>query len=105
MSNPYLLGATQIVLGASTITQFNAGSFLQGFLLKKVTTGVTVMIVPGITAEIGYPIADNEVIAVGGPANFFLATQGATATVALTHAFSAGATGLPTLPPANFGLL
>lgn len=100
MSKAFLLGGTQIILGPSTVTEFRAGSFQNGFLLKTVGSSFSVEITDGLSYGIGsgYPISNTEIISVNGPAHFFLAAAGQTATVAIAQAFSHGATGLPTLP-------
>lgn len=107
MSRAYLVGATQIVLGASTVTTMSAGSFEQGFSLKKVGTSFSLELTAGPSFGIGtgYPVADEDRVNVCGPAQFFLATNGVTGTVAITRTYSDGATGLPNLPPFGGGFL
>lgn len=110
-AKPYLLGATLVTLGASTITKFDAGSFQTGFVMTKAagSTGLEVSVAagPSLAVGFGYPIRDSRDICVGGPASFYLATGGATVSINIMFGFSDGARGqsLPDLPKANIGLL
>ena len=103
MSRAYLVGATQIVIGASTVVEMTAGSFENGFILKKIGTSFTIELTDGLSFGVGtgYPIANTEVIEVAGPAQFFIACNGVTGTVAIARSYSDGATGLPNLPPVS----
>lgn len=102
----YFMGATQIplsVLGASVFpTQIKPPQFCVGMQYKIITGGGTVQILPnaianqtisGATAVIGgYPLVTGEMYPIVGPAAFYIAATGATATVALNFFFSSGAT-------------
>ena len=107
MSRAYLVGATQVVIGASTVLTVTAGSFENGVMLKKVGTSFSIELTAGESFGIGtgYPIANREVIEISGPAQFFLACSGVTGTIAFARAYSDGASGLPNLPPVHGGIL
>lgn len=108
MDSSYLLGGKRITVGASTVIEFNASSFEQGFVLKKVLgSSFTVSLVDGLSFawNTGYEIEDSEIIIVSGPAKFFLAAAGITGIIQIGRSYSSSATGLPTLPPVPLGLL
>jgi hypothetical protein len=99
----FLIGGTQIILGPSTVTKMSAGSFENGFILKQLSPSYTVELTMGESFGVGsgYPLITDgvlEIVEVSGPAQFFLAVAGETATVSIARAYSSGATGLPTLP-------
>lgn len=104
MSRAFLVGAKQVVVGASSVVEVNATSYQQGGILKKLTS-VTLAVTDGLSFGVatGYPIADSEVIQFYGPARFYLAAAGSTCTIAVMRAYSDGATGLPTLAPIVLG--
>ena len=101
----HLIGAKVLTIGASMVLAVNATSYQNGGVLKKLGTSLTVAFVDGLSLShsTGYPLADAETISFDGPAKFFLAAAGATAQVSLLRSYSAGATGLPTLPPVYVG--
>ena len=106
MSRPYLVGAKRLTVGASTVAEFTAGSFETGFVLKKVGASGTLELTDGLSFGIGtgFELSTAERLFVGGPVRFFLAANGVTQTVSIAKVYSAGASGLPTLPP-SAGLL
>jgi hypothetical protein len=102
----YLLGGKRVTIGLSATVGFTAGSYNQGFILKRLGLTGSLEGVMGLSFVVGsgYPI-ESEIIEVSGPAQFFLAASGATQVVGVWYTYSAGATGLPTLPPITLGLL
>ena len=106
--NCFAFGATQIaldVLGASVFpTLIKPPPNCLGGQIKLVTvaTGATVQILPnqlsgkvvgGATAAIGgYPLITGEMYPWEGPAAFWVAASGSSATIALNFRLSAGAT-------------
>jgi len=108
----FFLGATQLILGTlgasvfPTIVKVPSGAV--GLQMKLLgASGSTVQILPNavsgasiggataITSIGGYPLVTGEMYPIQGPASFYLAATGASATVALNFMFSsAGASGL-----------
>ena len=103
----FVLGATVVTLGtlgASTFpTRIQPPPSCIGLQMKLMgAAGSTVQILPnyisgqtvsGATAAIaGYPLVTTEMQPIYGPANFYLAATGATATVAILFKLTAGAT-------------
>jgi hypothetical protein len=95
------MGATRIPVGLSAIIKVAPVSTQANAIMKIFSGGGTLEIVQvpaaltGSSAVgwgIGYPVGANEIITLGGPAHFYLAATGATMTIALGYAFSAGAT-------------
>lgn len=103
---PYYLGASHLVVGASSVQEFNAGSFESGFVLQRVGTSGTVEITLGTSFGVGTGrvIGNYDNIVCNGPATFYLAASGITQTVSILKSYSAGATPIANLPIAG-GLL
>ncbi len=110
-SDPFFVGGTQIILGTlgasvfpTKITppagcvgmQFKlmgaAGSTVQ-IIANQITTG-TVSGATSITGLGGYPLITGEMYPFYGPASFYLACTGASATIAANFMFSAAGTTL-----------
>lgn len=102
----YFMGATQIILGTLSATVFPTKILpppgCAGMQFKLLgAAGSTVQIVPAnvsgatiggataITTIGGYPLVTGEMYPVVGPAQFYLAATGATATIAVNFMFSA----------------
>lgn len=103
----YFMGATQVnlnILGASVFpTKISPPAGCVGMQLKALgAAGATIQILPnagpsgvsigGATAAVaGYPLTlGTDMFPIRGPAAFYLATTGSTATVAVNFMFSAG---------------
>lgn len=103
----YVMGGTQMVLGTLGASVFptlvSPPSGCVGIQYKLLgAAGSTVQIVPNaisgasiggataITTIGGYPLVTSETSPIIGPASFYLAATGATATVALNFLFSSG---------------
>lgn len=101
------LGATQLVLGTLGASVFPtvirppvgcvgiqlkllgaAGSTVQ--ILPNAISGASIGGATAITTIGGYPLVTGEMYPLEGPACFYLAATGATATVAINFRFSAG---------------
>ena len=96
-SNAYLYGATAFHVGLSQTVQFSPPRGMNGGYLKIQAGTGTLAIVSGISAVVpnGYVLGATEVFKLEGPANFFLAAAGATITVGVAMAFSAGFSAYP----------
>jgi hypothetical protein len=110
MNQAFAFGATQIPLVPLSGTTFPtlikppAGCCGGQMKLVAVTTGATIQILPNQVAGIsiggatavtglgGYPLVTGEMYPWNGPAAFWLAASGASATVAINFLFTAGAT-------------
>ena len=93
----YVLGATRVAVGVSTILKIQASDNQAAFTIKILAGGGTLEIVRGTTTGgagwgLGYPLGASEVLNIGGPAAFYLAATGATMTAALLIGQTAGAT-------------
>ncbi len=93
----YVLGATRIPVGLSTIVKVAPTNNQIAMSVKILSGGGTLEIVPGATITgpgwgTGYPIGSSEVLNIGGPATFYLAATGATMVAAMILGRSAGAT-------------
>jgi len=104
------MGATQIalnVLGASVFpTLIKPPAYCAGGMLKLITVaaGATVQILPNaisgasiggataITTVGGYPLVTGEMYPWHGPAAFYIAASGSSATIALNFYLTAGCT-------------
>ena len=106
-NDTYVMGATVLTLGTLGASLFPTKIIppanAVGFQMKLLgASGSTVQILPnyipgqtvgGATAIIaGYPITTTDLSPVYGPAAFYMAATGATATVAFTWRLTAGAT-------------
>lgn len=87
----YGLGATQIVLGASTVTTLQPAAYHSKWMFKKLSGG-SYAVVEGTTYSVsqGYMIGETEVIQIQGPAKFFLACSGITTTIQVMVGYSQG---------------
>lgn len=103
----FTIGATQVVLGTlgasvfPTIIRPPAGCIEINMKLLG-ASGSTVQILPNaisgasiggataITTVGGYPLTTSDSLAIFGPAAFYLAATGATATVAMVFKYTAG---------------
>ena len=89
----FLMGATNIVVGTggSLTVLVNMGRNVNGGLLKIGTGAGTLSIVNlGSSATQGYALGASEVVAISGPAIFYLAAGSATMTASLVLSYSAG---------------
>lgn len=95
----FAIGATRITVGLSAIVKVSSLANQGSGAFKIFSGGGTLEIVPfpvalsGSSAAgwgIGYPIGANEIITVGGPAQFYLAATGATMVATYAPAFTAG---------------
>ena len=91
----HLLSGEQIVVGLSTTVSVSAGRGQQSGAIEKASgqTG-TLYLVNGPSAITGAVIRSGRAVNIQGPAQFFLAAQGATVTVNYFRSYSSGATGL-----------
>ncbi len=87
----YGMGGTQIPVGLSATVRVVPPLFCNGGFFKLVGGG-TLAIVSGISAlpAAGYLMGSGEAISMSGPASFYLAASGATATVHCVFTFSQG---------------
>ena len=89
------IGATQLVLGLSTIFRFRAGDFVQWQRLEYLSGG-SLEIVKGASTNgtgwgTGYLMGTTEAIEFNGPATFYLAAKGATCIAQLLIGYTSGA--------------
>ncbi len=99
-TDTYQLGATNLVVGTgiSAIFQFMPGRCVNGGFFKIATgSGGTLALVQGagVTFSNGYILGTTEVVSFQGPATFFLAASGATATVSVVQSYNMGFSQLP----------
>ena len=100
-SRIYAIGATRIIVGLSAIVKVGTVDSEAGAMVKILSGGGTLEIVPipialtGASAagwNLGYPIGANEIFMFHGPATYYLAATGATMTLAFAPAYSSGVT-------------
>ncbi len=99
-TDTFQLGSTNLVVGTgiSAILQVLPGRCVNGGFFKVATgSGGTLAIVQGmgVTFSNGYILGNTEVVSFQGPATFFLAASGATATVSFVTSYNMGFSQLP----------
>ena len=87
----YYTSVTTITIGLSQNVLFPALRGQNGGVFKQGTTG-QVYIVNGISqaATQGYPLSQGEIFQFTGPAQFFFAASGSTATINIAVSYSQG---------------
>jgi hypothetical protein len=91
----HLLSGEQITIGLSaTVRVFSSRGQQSGAIEKAAGQTGTLYLVNGISAVTGAEIKAGRALNFSGPAQFFLAAQGATVTINYFRSYSAGATGL-----------
>lgn len=100
-SKVFAVGATRVNIGLSAIIKVSPAAYCGSLSFKMISSGGTLEIVPlpialtGSSASgwgMGYPVGGTEAVNVPGPAAFYLAATGATATIAVMLGHSAGIT-------------
>jgi hypothetical protein len=94
--NAEQMGATQITVGISAITQFIPSRWINGVQLRKISGG-TLSIIQGPTYTAGYVVGDTEALSIQGPAVFFMAAAGSPVVVGalLNYSKVFGSTTIP----------
>lgn len=94
-----VVGATIIPVGLSAIVRIKAAAYEQNFALKILSGGGSLEIAkppPALSGSsasgwaTGYQLGASEVVAIGGPATFYLAATGATMLASVLIGYSTG---------------
>ncbi len=99
-TDTFQLGATNLVIGTgiTQVAQIFPGRGVNGGFFKIAPgSGGTLALVQGLGSShsSGYILGASEVVSFQGPATFFLAASGATATVSFVLSYNAGYSLLP----------
>lgn len=87
----YAIGATQTVLGASTVTKFTPEAYHNRWMLQKLSGGLYSFVSgPSTSVDLGFCVKNSDSIILDGPAIFYLATGGQTTTVQILISYTQG---------------